>query len=126
MSRPIVLQCLSSGEIPNVNLRESSWLKYVSKIYINQRFGLPVDDFVYRVRGKTDGFVIESIFQENVKHWELHGGSLYQIECHSDQAPRSLGSQSHLPKEEKGKAQFSDATPASLPFAYVSQGTKAY
>ncbi|CAM6104164.1 unnamed protein product [Calypogeia fissa] len=114
MALPIILERKSTGEIANVILDDDTLWKYVSELYINRRFGLPVDDFVYRIRRRVDGFIEGFIFHKNVKLWKLVGGSTYFIECNSDQPRHSPEGGPRLSKEEKGKAQISGDIPTSV------------
>ncbi|CAM6094679.1 unnamed protein product [Calypogeia fissa] len=115
MSLSIVLHRQSTSAIANIVLGESLLSKSVSEMYISRRFGLNSDDFVYRIRGKSDGFIMEFSFHNNKKHWKLFGGIEYFIECHSDQDKFASILHTRLSEEDTGKAKVEEDTPISLP-----------
>ncbi|CAM6096655.1 unnamed protein product [Calypogeia fissa] len=115
MSRSIVLHRQSIGEVANIVLGESLLSKSILEIYISRRFRLNSDDFVYHIRRKSDGFIMEISFHDNKKHWKLLGGTEYFIECHSDRDQFASILHTRLSEKDKGKAKVVADTPISLP-----------
>ncbi|CAM6094667.1 unnamed protein product [Calypogeia fissa] len=115
MALRIILERGSIGEIANIPLDNDATSRYVSEMYIRQRFGLPNTNYVYRIRRKIDGFVVAFSFQDNIKLWKLSAGLTYFVDCRSDVEGPLFTSRPKLSESEKGKATVKEEIQDILP-----------